>query len=193
SAGAAPDRHGLVDGLIGRSLLRRPLVGLGDGDELLDAGELLDLADRQTRDVAVDADQGDLGTDQLPGLVAETGELLLDRRDLVPGRVRPHLDEHGFAGLPCDLCRRHPIAIEGGAMRQEAAKSLVLALDVGTTGVRALLLDASGTPRAEVYREVLPSCPAPGLVEHDTETLFRATADVLGQAPAAAPRDGARA
>jgi len=77
-------------------------------------------------------------------------------------------------------------------MRQEAAKSFVLALDVGTTGVRALLLDSSSTPRAEVYREVLPSCPGPGLVEHETETLFRATLDVLGQALAAAPRDGVR-
>src|SRR5262249_6199832 len=77
-------------------------------------------------------------------------------------------------------------------MRQEAAKSFVLALDVGTTGVRALLLDDSGTPRAEGYREVLPSCPGPGLVEHETETLFRATLDVLGQALAAAPRDAVR-
>src|SRR5207253_4027053 len=36
------DRDGLVDGLVGRPLLRRALVRLGDGDELLDARELLD-------------------------------------------------------------------------------------------------------------------------------------------------------
>src|SRR5205823_2713880 len=77
-------------------------------------------------------------------------------------------------------------------MRQEAPNSFVLALDAGTTGVRALLLDGSGAPHAEAYREVLPACPAPGLVEHDTETLFRATLDVLGQALAHAPRDGVR-
>jgi len=77
-------------------------------------------------------------------------------------------------------------------VRQEAPNSFVLALDAGTTGVRALLLDGSGAPHAEAYREVLPACPAPGLVEHDTETLFRATLDVLGQALAHAPRDGVR-
>ena len=47
-------------------------------------------------------------------------------------------------------------------MRQEAATSFVVALDAGTTGVRALLVDGGGAPRAEVYREVLPACPAPG-------------------------------
>jgi len=72
-------------------------------------------------------------------------------------------------------------------MRQEAATSFVVALDAGTTGVRALLVDGGGAPRAEVYREVLPACPAPGLVEHDPETLFRATLDVLSEALAAVP------
>src|SRR5437773_1146217 len=77
-------------------------------------------------------------------------------------------------------------------MRQEAAKSFVLALDAGTTGVRALLLDGSGAPRAEAYRELLPACPGPGLVEHDTEALLHATLDVLRQALAQAPRDSVR-
>jgi len=64
-------------------------------------------------------------------------------------------------------------------MRQEAAEALVVALDEGTTGVRAVLIDAAGTPRAEAYREVLPTFPAPGLVEHDPEALFRGTVEVL--------------
>ena len=72
-------------------------------------------------------------------------------------------------------------------MRQEAATPFVVALDAGTSGVRALLVDGGGAPRAEVYREVLPACPAPGLVEHDPETLFRATLDVLSEALAAVP------
>jgi len=54
-------------------------------------------------------------------------------------------------------------------MRQEAAEALVVALDEGTTGVRAVLIDAAGTPRGEAYREVLPTFPAPGLVEHDPD------------------------
>jgi glycerol kinase len=56
---------------------------------------------------------------------------------------------------------------------------LVAALDVGTTGVRAAVFDASGTPRAVEYREVLPTHPAPGLVEHDTERLWDAVLAVL--------------
>lgn len=62
---------------------------------------------------------------------------------------------------------------------------LVLALDVGTTGVRALLLDETGTVAAQAYREALPECPAPGQVEHDLEALERRLHDVA----AAAVRD----
>jgi len=67
-------------------------------------------------------------------------------------------------------------------MRQEAKEPLVVALDEGTTGVRALAIDAAGAVRAEAYREVLPNTPGPGLVEHDPEALLRATIDVLGEA-----------
>lgn len=77
-------------------------------------------------------------------------------------------------------------------MRQEAASPHILALDVGTTGVRAVLLDATGVPRAEAYREVLPTHPAPGLVEHDPEALVRATREVLAAALAEAPGAGVR-
>jgi len=58
----------------------------------------------------------------------------------------------------------------------------VLGLDVGTTGVRALLVDDRGRVAAEGYREVLPQHPAPGLVEHDTEVLWDATVAVIGEA-----------
>lgn len=63
----------------------------------------------------------------------------------------------------------------------------MLALDLGTTGVRALIVDAAGECRAEAYREVLPSYPGPGLVEHDGEALFAATGAVLSEALRAAP------
>src|SRR5438552_18489415 len=77
-------------------------------------------------------------------------------------------------------------------MRQEAAEALVVALDEGTSGVRAVVVDATGTPRAEAYREVLPAYPAPGLVEHDPEALWRATLAVLGAGLAGRPADGVR-
>src|SRR5262245_54780258 len=71
------------------------------------------------------------------------------------------------------------IALEAEAMRQGPREDAIVALDVGTTGVRALLLDATGTPRAEAYREVLPHHPGPGLVEHDPEATFAAIGEVV--------------
>src|SRR5262245_31831697 len=79
------------------------------------------------------------------------------------------------------------------AMRQEARQPLVVAIDEGTTGVRALVLDASGAPRAEAYREVLPACPGPGLVEHDPEALFQGTVDVLADVLGRVPADAVQA
>jgi glycerol kinase len=64
-------------------------------------------------------------------------------------------------------------------MRQADGEALVLALDEGSTGVRAMLLDRTGTPRGIAYRETLPDHPGPGLVEHDAEGLFAATAAVI--------------
>jgi len=77
-------------------------------------------------------------------------------------------------------------------MRQGAAGPLVVALDEGTTGVRALLVDADGVPRAEAYREVLPEHPAPGLVEHDPEALVRGAADVLAAVLDGVPAEAVR-
>src|SRR5215470_17528295 len=64
-------------------------------------------------------------------------------------------------------------------MRQGPREDAIVALDVGTTGVRALLLDPTATPRGEAYREVLPHHPGPGLVEHDPEATFRAIGEVV--------------
>jgi glycerol kinase len=64
-------------------------------------------------------------------------------------------------------------------MARSGTEALVLALDVGTTGVRALLLDETGAVAAQAYRETLPICPAPGLVEHDLESLLRALLSVV--------------
>jgi glycerol kinase len=65
-------------------------------------------------------------------------------------------------------------------MRQGTPGPAVVALDAGTTGVRALVVDAAGHALAEAYREVLPTHPAPGLVEHDCEALYAAITAVLG-------------
>src|SRR4029453_4094965 len=64
-------------------------------------------------------------------------------------------------------------------MARSGTEALCLALDVGTTGVRALLLDETGAVAGQAYRETLPICPAPGLVEHDLESLLRALLSVV--------------
>jgi glycerol kinase len=62
----------------------------------------------------------------------------------------------------------------------------VLAIDEGSTGVRAFVFDAAGTVRGDAYREIAPSFPGPGLVEHDPEAIWHATLAVVRGALAAA-------
>ena len=58
----------------------------------------------------------------------------------------------------------------------------LLAIDAGTTGVRALLFDDQSQLIASAYREVLPSYPQPGWVEHDAEQIWRAVEEVVARA-----------
>src|SRR5438309_12028704 len=48
----------------------------------------------------------------------------------------------------------------------------VLALDQGTTGSSAIVVDESGTIRGSADREIRQSYPASGHVEHDPDELF---------------------
>jgi glycerol kinase len=77
-------------------------------------------------------------------------------------------------------------------MRQGGGEPLVVALDEGTTGVRAIVLDAAGTVHAEAYREALPAHPGQGLVEHDPEALFETALTVLRLVLAEVPADRVR-
>lgn len=51
-------------------------------------------------------------------------------------------------------------------------KTFILALDQGTTGSRALVLDARGTVVSVAQREINQSNPRPGWVEHDPEEIW---------------------
>jgi glycerol kinase len=53
--------------------------------------------------------------------------------------------------------------------------TLVLALDQGTTGSTALVIDASGKMLGRGYRELPQIFPRPGWVEHDPETIWAIT------------------
>ena len=52
--------------------------------------------------------------------------------------------------------------------------SVCLAIDAGTTGVRAFAVDDSGTPCGWKYREFTQHFPQPGWVEHDPDEIWEA-------------------
>ena len=55
----------------------------------------------------------------------------------------------------------------------------IIALDQGTTGTTAMLIDATGTPLWTASREIRQIYPRPGWVEHDPAELFESCLDVI--------------
>src|SRR5918994_6809600 len=68
---------------------------------------------------------------------------------------------------------------------------MILALDQGTTGSTALLVDADGAVRGRGYAELPQHYPQPGWVEHDPEDIWRITIAVVREviAESAVPLD----
>lgn len=62
---------------------------------------------------------------------------------------------------------------------------MILALDQGTTGSKALLIDEDGRIVAERYREFTQHFPRPGWVEHDANEIWEVTIAVAAEAMAA--------
>ncbi|MGH7444643.1 MAG: FGGY family carbohydrate kinase, partial [Longimicrobiales bacterium] len=58
----------------------------------------------------------------------------------------------------------------------------VLALDQGTTGSTALIIDEAGHVRARAYSEFTQHFPRPGWVEHDADEIWRVTSRVAKEA-----------
>lgn len=58
----------------------------------------------------------------------------------------------------------------------------VLTIDQGTTGSRAIVLDAEARERARAYSEFTQIYPHPGWVEHDAEEIWRVTEKVIAAA-----------
>ena len=67
---------------------------------------------------------------------------------------------------------------------------LVLALDQGTTGSTALVVDEGGRVLGRGYREITQHYPQPGWVEHDPDEIWSATLAAGKQALAAARATG---
>jgi glycerol kinase len=70
--------------------------------------------------------------------------------------------------------------------------AVVVAIDAGTTGVRAFAVDESGTPVAWSYREFPQHFPQPGWVEHDADDILAVTRETLAEV-AARVADGGQA
>ena len=62
------------------------------------------------------------------------------------------------------------------------ADDAILAIDAGTTGVTALLVDHDGAVRAQGYRELTQHYPRPGWVEYDAGEIWAATLAATGDA-----------
>jgi len=60
-------------------------------------------------------------------------------------------------------------------------KSYLLAIDQGTTGTRAILLDRKGRMAGWSYREIHPHFPKPGWVEHDPHEIWESVLSVATQ------------
>src|SRR6266849_6759803 len=60
----------------------------------------------------------------------------------------------------------------------------ILALDQGTTGSTALVVDADGEVRARGYAELPQYYPGPGWVEHDPEEIWATVGQCRRTAPA---------
>lgn len=74
-----------------------------------------------------------------------------------------------------------------------SARRLVLALDLGTTGNRAIVFDERQRVIASAYREFRQYFPKPGWVEHDAEEIWSGTLAVIRQVVRTAPWSAIRA
>ncbi|MBD1851934.1 glycerol kinase GlpK [Leptolyngbya sp. FACHB-711] len=62
------------------------------------------------------------------------------------------------------------------------ASGYILALDLGTTGNRAFVFDATGQIVSQAYRELTQHYPQPGWLEHDPIEIWRTTCEVMRSA-----------
>ncbi len=63
----------------------------------------------------------------------------------------------------------------------------ILAIDAGTTGVTALVIDRDGRTIARAYSEFEQHFPQPGWVEHDPEQIWQAVLSVVRTAIGESP------
>lgn len=62
------------------------------------------------------------------------------------------------------------------------SSNYIMALDLGTTGNRAILFDVAGKIVGQAYKELTQHYPQPGWLEHDAEEIWRDTQEVMQEA-----------
>ena len=67
-------------------------------------------------------------------------------------------------------------------MTSKAATPVILAVDQGTSGTTALLVDQKGTVLGRGYREIQCVYPRPGWVEQDAEEIWQHSIDAIAEA-----------
>ncbi|HWO73068.1 MAG TPA: FGGY family carbohydrate kinase, partial [Dehalococcoidia bacterium] len=82
--------------------------------------------------------------------------------------------------------RRRPGVVLARGAGVSAAAETVLAIDAGTTGVTAVLLDARGEIVSSGYQEIAQHYPRPGWVEQDPGEIWRAALGAAARALSAA-------
>src|SRR5580693_1304113 len=70
--------------------------------------------------------------------------------------------------------------------RNSAMPQLILAIDQGTTGTTAFVVDARRRIRGRAYAEIRQFYPKPGWVEHDPEEIYRSVVTLARKAISAA-------
>ena len=66
----------------------------------------------------------------------------------------------------------------------------LIAIDAGTTGVRAFAVDGEGRPQGFSYRELTQHFPRPGWVEHDPDEIWAAVQTTLAELAGRLADDG---
>ena len=75
----------------------------------------------------------------------------------------------------------HPPGRSARRTGYRAVVAVVIAIDAGTSGVRALAVDEDGQVVTASYRELRQYFPAPGLVEHDAAEIWSLVETTLAE------------
>ncbi|MFM1824295.1 MAG: hypothetical protein RI967_2561, partial [Planctomycetota bacterium] len=108
----------------------------------------------------------------------------MEPNDRQPTSERARGTAHGASHISSSISS--PIASPASSPSPSPMPAPILALDCGTTSVRAIVFSPDGEELASAQREFAQHFPAPGLVEHDASEIWEKTLACARDALAAA-------